>query len=342
MHLQEPVALGILPPPHSIPSSPSLPPSSAPANKQSSNKKIDRLTHFRSRDHTRAQLPIDPAMAAKVAAPLAFRRDVRGPLGRPPAGCPSGRGMPGALCWSGGGAGSNRLPAPPAWLARARGKNRSAGGRSSTKDGSEEEDEAAEVVIVDAGDEEEFAADELSGFRGLVLDISYRPVNVVCWKRAICLEFMEKADVLEYYDQTVSSPSGSFYIPAVLRVPQLLQVVKRRRIKQSLSRKNILYRDEFTCQYCSSGDNLTIDHVIPISRGGKWEWDNLVTACSRCNSRKGQKTLEQANMKLRKIPRAPKEYDILAVPLTKSVFRTLKRNQGLPEVWLQYLARPSP
>jgi len=123
-----------------------------------------------------------------------------------------------------------------------------------------------------------------------------RPVNVVCWKRAICLEFMEKvsfpdttrcfvfvpcssfrsilielyalssffpftfsthnamlvlamqADVLEYYDQTVSSPSGSFYIPAVLRVPQLLQVVKRRRVKQSLSRKNILFRDEFTCQ----------------------------------------------------------------------------------------------
>ncbi|XP_039797997.1 uncharacterized protein LOC120663032 [Panicum virgatum] len=277
-------------------------------------------------------------MAAKVAAPLAFRRDVRGPLGRPCLGSRSG--PQGALwCSSAGAAGSR--PAPPVWLARARGRNRSAGGRSPTKDDAEEDEEAAEVVIVDGGDEE-FAADELSGFRGLVLDISYRPVNVVCWKRAICLEFMEKADVLEYYDQTVSSPSGSFYIPAVLRVPQLLQVVKRRRVKQSLSRKNILFRDEFTCQYCSSRDNLTIDHVIPISRGGKWEWENLVTACSRCNSRKGQKTLEQANMKLRKIPRAPQEYDIMAVPLTKSAFRTLRRSQGLPEVWLQYLSRPSP
>lgn len=218
------------------------------------------------------------------------------------------------------------------------------GGRGASRDeaAEEDEDEAADVVIVDAGDEEEYASDELSGFRGLVLDLSYRPVNVVCWKRAICLEFIGKAHVLEYYDQTVSSPSGSFYIPAVLRVPQLLQVVKRRRVKQSLSRKNILYRDDFTCQYCSCGDDLTIDHVIPISRGGKWEWENLVTACARCNSRKGQKTLEQANMKLRKIPRAPKEYDIMAVPLTKSAFRTLKRNHGLPEVWLQYLARPSP
>ncbi|KAJ6847153.1 uncharacterized protein M6B38_285100 [Iris pallida] len=87
-----------------------------------------------------------------------------------------------------------------------------------------------EFMESDDEDEElgEFERDELSCFRGLVLDISYRPVNVVCWKRAICLEFMEKADVLEYYDQTVSSPRGSFYIPAVLRVPHLLQVVKRR------------------------------------------------------------------------------------------------------------------
>ncbi|KAB2059052.1 hypothetical protein ES319_A11G276100v1 [Gossypium barbadense] len=69
----------------------------------------------------------------------------------------------------------------------------------------------------------EFGTDELSCFRGLVLDISYRPINVVCWKRAICLEFMEK-------------------------IPHLLQVVKRQRININLSRKNILFRDKFTCQ----------------------------------------------------------------------------------------------
>ncbi|XP_028121050.1 uncharacterized protein LOC114318373 isoform X2 [Camellia sinensis] len=155
----------------------------------------------------------------------------------------------------------------------------------------------------------EFERDELSCFRGLVLDISYRPVNVVCWKRAICLEFMEKADVLEYYDQTVNSPSGSFYIPAVLRVPHLLQVVKRRRIKNTLSRKNVFFRDSFTCQYCSSRENLTIDHVLPIARGGEWTWENL----------------------------APKDYDILSIPLTSTAIKMLRMRKGTPEEWLQYL-----
>ncbi|XP_051207545.1 uncharacterized protein [Lolium perenne] len=275
-------------------------------------------------------------MAAKVAAPLPFRHDVRGPLGwRSPR-----SGLPGALAGLDWRHSTRRLVEP----ARARGRNNKSGGRGATKDDerSEELEEPESVLLIDGEEDEEFEDGDLSGFRGLVLDLSYRPVNVVCWKRAICLEFTEKADVLEYYDQTVSSPSGSFYIPAVLRVPQLLQVMKRRRVKQCLSRKNILYRDDFTCQYCPSEDDLTIDHVIPTSRGGKWEWENLVTACSRCNSRKGNKTLLQANMKLRKIPKAPKEFDIIAVPLTKSAFRTIRRRQGLPEEWLQYIAGSSP
>ncbi|EOY11204.1 hypothetical protein QUC31_009591 [Theobroma cacao] len=191
-------------------------------------------------------------------------------------------------------------------------------------------------------DEEDYDSDfetgNLACFRGLVLDISYRPVNVVCWKRAICLEFMEKADVLEYYDQTVNSPSGSFYIPAVLRVPHLLQVVKRRRIRTNLSRKNVLFRDNFTCQYCSAHENLTIDHVLPVARGGEWKWENLVAACAKCNSKKGQKTLEEANMKLIKVPKVPKDYDILAIPLTSAAIRMLRKRNGTPEEWRQYLS----
>ncbi|KAI3523197.1 hypothetical protein L1887_01255 [Cichorium endivia] len=188
----------------------------------------------------------------------------------------------------------------------------------------------------------DYESDDLSCFRGLVLDISYRPINVVCWKRAICLEFMEKADVLEYYDQTVNSANGSYYIPAVLRVPHLLQVVKRRRVISMLSRKNVLARDNFTCQYCSSTMNLTIDHVIPMSRGGEWKWENLVTACLSCNSKKGHKTPEEANMKLHKAPKAPKDYDIVAIPLTNTAIKMLKMRKGTPEEWLQYLGGPSP
>ncbi|KAL1352478.1 uncharacterized protein [Arachis hypogaea] len=143
-------------------------------------------------------------------------------------------------------------------------------------DNDDDEDEDEHEYSYEDGDVDDvFEDDGLSCFRGLVLDISYRPVNVVGWKRAICLEFMEKADVLEYYAKTVSSPSGSFYIPAVLRVPHLLQVVKRRIVKNNLSRKNILFRDNYTCQYCSSHENLTIDHVVPTARGGEWTWENL-------------------------------------------------------------------
>ncbi|KDO55069.1 hypothetical protein CISIN_1g023698mg [Citrus sinensis] len=196
-----------------------------------------------------------------------------------------------------------------------------------------------------SGESEEYDSDEefdeLACFRGLVLDISYRPVNVVCWKRAICLEFMEKADVLEYYDQTINSPNGSFYIPAVLRVRHLLQVVKRRRIKNNLSRKNLMYRDNFTCQYCSSRENLTIDHVVPASRGGEWKWENLVAACFKCNSRKGKKTLEEANMQLSRVPKAPKDYDILAIPLTSAAIRMLRVRKGTPVEWRQYLPQHS-
>lgn len=153
--------------------------------------------------------------------------------------------------------------------------------------------------------------------------------------------YLFQADVLEYYDQTVNSPSGSFYIPAVLRVPHLLQVVKRRRVNSNLSRKNILYRDSYICQYCSCGENLTIDHVLPISRGGKWTWENLVAACAKCNSKKGQKTIEEANMKLLKTPKAPKDFDILTIPLTSAAAKMLRLRKGTPEEWRQYLGRSS-
>ncbi|KAK7396040.1 hypothetical protein VNO78_16744 [Psophocarpus tetragonolobus] len=223
---------------------------------------------------------------------------------------------------------------------RCNAEARLTGGNGSVHEEYEEEEEEYDDDDDDDEEEDVFDRDGLSCFRGLVLDIAYRPVNVVGWKRAICLEFMEKADVLEYYPKTVNSPGGSFYIPAVLRVPHLLQVVKRRIVKNNLSRKNILFRDNYTCQYCSSHENLTIDHVVPAALGGEWTWENLVAACVKCNSRKGKKTLEEAKMKLIKVPKAPKDYDILAIPLTAAALRMLTVRRGTPEEWRQYLRSP--
>ncbi|KAL5058935.1 hypothetical protein RYX36_030539 [Vicia faba] len=150
---------------------------------------------------------------------------------------------------------------------------------------------------------------------------------------------MDKADVLEYYDKTVNSPSGSYYIPAVLRIRHLLQAIKRRRVsKNTLSRKNVLFRDNYTCQYCSSHENLTIDHVVPVALGGEWTWENLVTACFKCNSKKGRKSIEEAKMKLNKVPKAPKDFDVLAIPLTAAALRVLTARSGTPDEWRQYLS----
>ncbi|KAH1194328.1 hypothetical protein GmHk_19G055151 [Glycine max] len=211
----------------------------------------------------------------------------------------------------------------------------------------------------DEDDEEEeeedvFDRDGLSCFRGLspisrhLLSCLLMVLTAVillqaskCRRLETCYMFgVYGEDVLEYYAKTVNSPSGSFYIPAVLRVPHLLQVVKRRIIKNNLSRKNILFRDNYTCQYCSSHENLTIDHVVPAALGGEWTWENLVTACAKCNCKKGRKTLEEAKMKLIKPPKVPKDYDILAIPLTAAALRMLTIRKGTPEEWRQYLRSP--
>lgn len=180
--------------------------------------------------------------------------------------------------------------------------------------------------------------DELHFYRALVLDLSYRPINVVNWKRALCLEILEKADVLEYYDQAIIATSRAYYIPAVLRVSSFVHAPKSRKVKLTLNRNNIFLRDKFRCQYCNKrGEDLTIDHVTAASRGGGWEWENLVTACATCNVKKGDKSLEECRMKLLKSPREPKELDSMDLPPNYRTFRVLHRNKGTPAEWLDYL-----
>jgi len=139
----------------------------------------------------------------------------------------------------------------------------------------------------------------------LVLNASYEVINVCNLRRAITLIFKGVAIVEEQTEMFLHSPSVSIQIPAVIR---LLRYVKIPYHRVKFSRKNVLIRDNHTCQYCYERfkpAELTLDHVIPISRGGWDGWDNVVVACRSCNNRKGDQTPEEVGMRLLRKPRLP-------------------------------------
>ena len=144
----------------------------------------------------------------------------------------------------------------------------------------------------------------LDSVKSLVLNYSYEPLQFCSAKRAIIMVFNGRAEFLESDGYVVRSPTTTFKLPAVVRV---LNIVKRSRRKEtSFSKKNILRRDNFTCQYCGSNSNsLTVDHIIPKSRGGKSNWNNVVVACKPCNLKKGNQTPSEKGMQLQKKPSKP-------------------------------------
>ena len=122
----------------------------------------------------------------------------------------------------------------------------------------------------------------LNSVKSLVLNYSYEPLQFCSAKRAIIMVFNERAEFIESDGYVVRTPTTSFKLPAVIRVLNIVKRTKRRGI--SFSKKNILRRDNFTCQYCGSSSNsLTVDHILPKSRGGKSNWNNVVAACRPCN-----------------------------------------------------------
>ena len=137
----------------------------------------------------------------------------------------------------------------------------------------------------------------------LVLNANYAPMMVCTAKRAICLDVLNKIDVLANYEEKVNSPSITFNLPSVIKIRDF---VKYDNLSVDLSRKNILSRDENFCQYCGNKNSpLTIDHILPKGRGGQDSWENLVTACKNCNQKKGNQTPEEANMQLKRKPKRP-------------------------------------
>ncbi len=137
----------------------------------------------------------------------------------------------------------------------------------------------------------------------LVLNQNYEPLQICNVKRAIVMLYLQKAEVVESDGVCVHTVNEAYPLPTVVRVKRYISY---RGYDIVLSRKNILRRDEFRCQYCGKHDSqLTIDHVIPKRHGGKDTWENLVTACVQCNNVKGDRTPDQAKMPLVKRPKKP-------------------------------------
>jgi len=137
----------------------------------------------------------------------------------------------------------------------------------------------------------------------LILNVNYEPLHVCNTKRALALIFSGKAEIILNGRGTIRSASAEFDLPSIIK---LQYMVHRPRPRVSLSKREILRRDNYTCQYCGRrSHHLTIDHVVPRHMGGDHSWRNLVAACSTCNRRKGGRTPEQANMTLRREPYEP-------------------------------------
>lgn len=166
-------------------------------------------------------------------------------------------------------------------------------------------------------------------FRTLLLNASYEPLKVISWQRAIALWFEDKVEILkEYSDFDLKSQNFTMKCPAVVR---LVKFVKGHRNKVKFSRSNVFGRDSYSCQYCGctpGTTNLTYDHVLPRSRGGKTEWSNIVTACYACNSKKADRTPEEAKMRLRQRPIKPDQRPDFGIRMAMP---------NTPQEWMDYL-----
>ena len=139
----------------------------------------------------------------------------------------------------------------------------------------------------------------------LVLNQNYEPLNICNARRAVVLVDRGKAEVLEHNDGSIIHTAAQFIlVPSVIR---LVYLIRRPRAQRKLTRRELFLRDRHTCQYCGRETrDLTIDHVIPRSKGGRHSWDNLVSACKPCNHRKAGHTPEEAHMRLKNHPDVPR------------------------------------
>jgi 5-methylcytosine-specific restriction endonuclease McrA len=136
--------------------------------------------------------------------------------------------------------------------------------------------------------------------------LSYYPLSVWPWQTAVKALFLERVDVVSYYEREVRSPSARLKLPSVIA---LKQYVKPSQFP-AFTRFNLFLRDKFSCQYCGTQRDLTFDHVIPRAQGGRTTWENVATACAPCNLKKGGRTPQQAAMPLHIQPIRPTSWQL--------------------------------
>jgi len=156
--------------------------------------------------------------------------------------------------------------------------------------------------------------------------LSYYPLSLWPWQDAIKAAYLDRVDIVAEYDHTVRSPSTEIRIPSVIVLKDYVRPQKR----VAFTRFNLFLRDGFSCQYCGARGELTFDHVVPRAGGGTTHWENVVAACSRCNLRKGSRSLRQARMTLRKAPRRPGAEEL------RNMGRRFPPNH-LHESWIDFL-----
>lgn len=162
----------------------------------------------------------------------------------------------------------------------------------------------------------------------LMLDSTMAPVRTISWKRAMTLWFQQKVRVLEEQAMKIRGDSWEFRIPSVVQLKSY--VMKRSDKHVRFNRKNVFYRDDYTCQYCQfrfQPQKLTLEHVLPRCRGGRTDWLNIVTSCLPCNQKKEGRTPDEAGMPLRRKPNRPQGMDFFVFAMPEEV----------PQTWEPYV-----
>lgn len=157
--------------------------------------------------------------------------------------------------------------------------------------------------------------------RVLVLNSDYTPLNVTDVRRGFILVSKGKAEIVKEDVNKIVTTVGEFVRPLIIR---LVNYVRFRRNSIKVGRRRVFKRDGYQCGYCGSKRNLTIDHIVPRSKGGGNTWDNLVTCCSKCNNQKDSKTLEEAGMKLRVKPYEPTIFSSVISEEVETIWNNFK------------------